>query len=337
MPNQRSEKAPGRGGGRQEGVGPTGPTGPVPPGGMKNPGPVRGLSVPWELPHTFLGLDEEASALASARSVILPVPYESTTSWGGGTQAGPAALVEASRYIELWDQELKADPSTVGIHTLPALELTRAGAEEAMAELERAYGDIRQALDDRFLVMLGGEHSVSAPAIRAVAATQDTRLSVLQLDAHADLRGSYEGTPASHASAMRRVIDVADVVGVGIRGISQEEVEVAEAEAGVTLIYADEMWEDDLWMDRAMEALGDPVYITFDIDFLDPSLMPATGTPEPGGGDWYRTLRFLRRVFKERNVLACDVVELAPIPGMPAPDFLAAKLVYKLIGYRFHP
>jgi agmatinase len=135
---------------------------------------------------------------------------------------------------------------------------------------------------------------------------------------------------------MRRVLEVADLVGVGIRGISQEEMEVAEAESGVTLVYADEMWEDDGWMDRALEALGDPVYITFDVDFLDPSLMPSTGTPEPGGGDWYRTLRFLRRVFRERDVLACDVVELAPIPGMPAPDFLAAKLVYKLIGYRFH-
>jgi len=203
--------------------------------------------------------------------------------------------------------------------------------------LERAYGEIFDLASGRFPVMLGGEHSISAPAIRAVAARQDSRLTVLQLDAHADLRGSYEGTPASHASAMRRVLEVADVVGVGIRGISQEEVEVAEAESGVSLIYAGEMWEDDAWMDRALEALGDPVYITFDVDFLDPSLMPSTGTPEPGGGDWYRTLRFLRRVFRGRNVLACDVVELAPIPGMPAPDFLAAKLVYKLIGYRFHP
>jgi agmatinase len=204
-----------------------------------------------------------------------------------------------------------------------------------MDELEDAYGQVWDASGDRFLVMLGGEHSVSAPAIRAVASRQDSRLNVLQLDAHADLRGSYEGTPASHASAMRRVLGMADVVGVGIRGISQEEMEVVEAEDGVTLIYADEMWESDDWMDRALEALGDPIYITFDVDFLDPSFMPATGTPEPGGGDWYRTLRFLKRVFQEREVLACDVVELAPIPGMPAPDFLAAKLVYKLIGYRF--
>ncbi len=297
---------------------------------------MRALVLPWELPHTFLGLDEEASAFSSAKSLILPVPYESTTSWGGGTQAGPGAIVEASRYVELWDQELEGDSSTVGIHTLPALVLTRAGAEAAMEELEGAYGEIFDSAGGRFPVMLGGEHSISAPAIRAVAARHEPRLNVLQLDAHADLRGSYEGTPASHASAMRRVLEVADVVGVGIRGISQEEVEVAEAESGVTLIYADEMWEDDGWMDRALEALGDPVYITFDVDFLDPSLMPSTGTPEPGGGDWYRTLRFLRRVFRERNVLACDVVELAPDPGMPAPDFLAAKLVYKLIGYRFH-
>jgi agmatinase len=134
---------------------------------------------------------------------------------------------------------------------------------------------------------------------------------------------------------MRRVLEVADVVGVGIRGISQEEVETAASAPGVSLIYADEMWEDDTWMDRALETLGDRIYITFDVDFLDPSFMPSTGTPEPGGGDWYRTLRFLRRVFLEKTVLACDVVELAPVPGMPAPDFLAAKLVYKLIGYRF--
>lgn len=291
--------------------------------------------MPWELPHTFLGLDEQASAFSSARCLILPVPYESTTSWGGGTQAGPRAILEASRYVELWDQELEGDPSTVGIHTLPALELTRSGAEEAMAELERAYGEILDSVADRFPLMLGGEHSISAPAIRAVAARQEGRLHVLQLDAHADLRAEYEGTPASHASAMRRVLEVADVVGVGIRGISREEVEVAEGEPGVTLIYADEMWEDDAWMDRALNALGNPVYLTFDVDYLDPSLMPSTGTPEPGGGDWYRTLRFLRRVFRERDVLACDLVELAPIPGMVAPDFLVAKLAYKLIGYRF--
>jgi agmatinase len=158
---------------------------------------------------------------------------------------------------------------------------------------------------------------------------------VLQLDAHADLRASYEGTPQSHASAMARVLDVADVVAVGVRGVSAEEVEVARAHDGVRLIWAEEMWEDDAWMDRALDALGPKVYLTFDVDYLDPSLMPSTGTPEPGGGDWYRTLRFLRRVFAERDVVGADVVELAPIPGLHAPDFLVAKLVYKLLAYRY--
>ncbi|MGD2121105.1 MAG: agmatinase [Gemmatimonadota bacterium] len=337
MPNRRSKDAPGRGGGRKGIDAPEKPGGPVPPGGWGGAEPAGSLALPWELPHTFLGLDEEAGRFANAKALVVPVPYEATTSWGGGTQAGPAAILAASRYVELWDQELSTEPASLGIHTLPALELTRAGPQPAMAELEEAYGRILDAGEGRFPVMLGGEHSISAPAIRAVAARQEERLSVLQLDAHADLRASYEGTPASHASAMRRVLGEADVVGVGIRGISREEVEVAQREAGVTLIYADEMWEDDEWMDRALNALGDPVYLTFDVDFLDPALMPSTGTPEPGGGDWYRTLRFLRRVFRERRVLACDVVELAPIPGMPAPDFLAAKLVYKLIGYRFFP
>ncbi len=322
------------------GVDEKGPVAPAPvaPAGVGGPGRRVLEGAPWELPHTFLGLDEQASDFARSRAVILPVPYESTTSFGGGTRAAPRAILEASRYVELWDQELRSDPSRMGIHTLPALELSRAGPGAAMDELEGAWTALLEELGGRFPLMLGGEHSISAPAIRAVAAVaarQGRRLSVLQLDAHADLRGSYEGTPHSHASAMRRVLHVADVVGVGIRGISQEEVEVAESTSGVTLVYADEMWEDEGWMERALEALGDPVYLTFDVDYFDPSLVPSTGTPEPGGGDWYRTLRFLRRVFRERTVLACDVVELAPVPGLAAPDFLVAKLVYKLLAYRF--
>ena len=266
--------------------------------------------------------------------MILPVPCETTTSYGGGARSGPGAIIEASRYIELYDQELGTDPSTVGIHTLPALELSRDGAPAAMAELGSAYARVAEVAQDRFLIMLGGEHTISAPAIRAQAARVG-RLNVLQLDAHADLRAEFEGSAHSHACAMARVLDVADVVSVGVRGVSEEEVEVADANEGITLIWADEMWEDDAWMDRALAALGDPVYLTFDVDYFDPSLVPSTGTPEPGGGDWYRTLRFLRRVFRERRVVACDVVELAPTPGVHAPDFLVAKLVYKLIGYRF--
>ena len=291
--------------------------------------------LPWELPHTFLGLDEEASAFEAASAVILPVPYEATTSYGGGAAHGPRAILEASRYIELYDREFGAEVGAeIGIHTLPAVELTRAGPGPAMDELRRVHDQVLDVAGERFVLMLGGEHSVSSPAIRSHAARHDERLTVLQLDAHADLRASYEGTPQSHASAMARVLDVADVVSVGVRGVSAEEVEVARAHDGVHLIWADDIWQDDAWMDEALAALGPKVYLTFDVDYLDPALMPSTGTPEPGGGDWYRTLRFLRRVFRERTVVGADVVELAPIPGLHAPDFLVAKLVYKLLAYR---
>jgi agmatinase len=317
MPNRRDPDHAGRGG---------------------DPAPARGAlsDLPWELPHTFLGLDEDAAAFETASAVILPVPYESTTSYGGGAKAGPGAILEASRYIELYDQEFDAETApAIGIHTLPSVELTRAGAGDAMAELRAVHDRVLDAAGDRFVMMLGGEHSVSAPAIRSHAARQDERVTVLQFDAHADLRPQYEGSPHSHASAMARVLDVADVVGVGLRAVSLEEVEVARAHEGVTLIWADEMWADDAWMDRALERLGPRVYITFDVDYFDPSLVPSTGTPEPGGGDWYRTLKLLRRVFAERTVVGCDIVELAPTPGLHAPDFLVAKLAYKLLSYRF--
>jgi agmatinase len=292
--------------------------------------------LPWELPHTFLGLDERASDYEKAAAVLLPVPYESTTSYGGGAKAGPSAIIEASRYIELHDQELGCEAGALlGIHTFPALELTRAGATPAMQELRDAYRAVADTCGDRFLVMLGGEHSVSSPAILAQADRHAERLTVLQMDAHADLREQYEGTENSHASAMARVLERADVVAVGLRGVSAEEVEVSRTSPASTIIWADEMWSDDRWMDRALEALGPKVYLTFDVDYFDPGLVPSTGTPEPGGGDWYRTLKFLKRVFREREVVAADVVELAPTPGLQAPDFLVAKLVYKLIAYRF--
>ena len=319
MPNLRSPNTAGR----------------AAPHGAGDGSPPRGLEgLSWGLPRTFLGLDEAASAFATARAVILPVPYEATTSWGTGTRYGPRAILDASQYVELYDNELDAEPFTAGVHTLPSLELTRDGPAAALAELEEAWGTVYDAAEGRFVTMLGGEHSISSAAIRAAAARhRPERLSVLQLDAHADLRASHDGSRFSHACAMRRVVDRADIVAVGLRGVSLEEVEVARAESGVKLIFADEMERGEAWMDRALEALGPLVYLTFDVDYFDPSLVPSTGTPEPGGGAWYPTLRFLRRVFAERRVVAADVVELAPIPGLRAPDFLVARLVYKLIAY----
>lgn len=293
-------------------------------------------SLPWELPATFLGLDERGSDFATARAVILPVPYESTTSYGGGTARGPGAIIDASRYIELYDQELDCEPADIGVATLPALSLSRAGAGEALAELRAAYDRLLDEAGDRFIITLGGEHSItSAPVLAWADRLKGQRLSVLQIDAHTDLRPEYEGTPWSHASVMARVKDRTDIVAVGIRALTREERETVRAADHIHVFFADDIHEGDAWIDAVLDRLGDPVYLTFDVDGLDPALVPATGTPEPGGLGWYPVLKLLRRVFRERTVVAADVVELAPIAGVPASDFLVAKLVYKLIGYRF--
>ena len=289
--------------------------------------------LPWELPRVFLGLDGDGATPEDAGTWILPVPYEATTSWGAGTRQGPRAIIDASRYIELYDHELDRDPSVDGVYTFPALELARGDAARAMAELEAAFAKVLDAAAGRRVIMLGGEHSVSAPAILAHARRHPERLSVLQLDAHLDLRESLDGSPFSHACAMGRVIDRVDLVTVGARGISAEEWEVARHRDNVTVITGEEVARGGDWMDRALDALRDPVYITFDVDFFDPALMPSTGTPEPGGGDWHGALALLRRVFAERTVVGADVVEHAPVPGLAAPDFVVAKLVYRMIGY----
>jgi agmatinase len=303
---------------------------------MRVPEALRELG--WELPHNFLGLDEEASAFDRAKAVILPVPYEATTSYGGGTASGPSAILEASRYIELYDQELDAEPYEVGVATLPALELTGAGPAEAIAELRAAYDRLLDASPGKFVITLGGEHSISSAPILAWAdrlAAEGRRLTVLQVDAHTDLRPEYEGSPYSHASVMYRVHDRVDIVAVGIRALTREERELARGSDHIHIFFADDIHDGEAWMDDVLARLGEDVYITFDVDGLDPSLVPSTGTPEPGGLGWYPVLKLLRRVFRERTVHACDVVELAPIPGFAAPDFLVAKLIYKMIGYRF--
>lgn len=301
---------------------------------MRVPEPLRKLD--WELPHNFLGLDEEASAFDPAGVVILPVPYEATTSFGAGTGAGPAAIIEASRYIELYDQELDREPYEVGIATLPALSLTGAGPKEALHELREAYDALLDAAPGKLVIALGGEHSISSAPILAWAdrlQQQGRRLSVLQVDAHTDLRPEYEGSPYSHASIMARVQDRVEIVAVGIRAITSEEMQVVRKSENIHVFLADDIHSGDAWIDDVMARLGDDVYVTFDVDGFDPALVPSTGTPEPGGLQWYPVMKLLRRVFTERKVCAVDVVELAPIPGLAAPDFLVAKLVYKMIGY----
>jgi agmatinase len=286
--------------------------------------------LPWAPAANFLGLPEEHAGFDEAGVVILPVPYEATVSYMGGTRFGPRGLIHASRFVELYDHELDAEPYVIGVHTLPELMLTGAGPGKAMRELRRAFDGLLPT--GKFVIMLGGEHSVSGPPILAHADRLGRRkLSVLQLDAHADLRAEYEGTPHSHACVMHTVHERVKIVQVGIRSLTAEE-RALQRRHRMTVVFGHELDEPD-WEDRVLAALGPDVYVTVDVDFFDPAIMPATGTPEPGGGQWNPTIRLLDRVFRERNVVGADVVELAPLPGMVAPDFLAAKLVYKLIGF----
>ncbi len=286
-------------------------------------------------PRNFLGLPPEHSDAATAAVRVLPVLYEATVSYLGGTRNGPQAIIDASRAVELYDHDMDDEPYDIGVATLPEVALTGAGPGQAMKELRKAYA--AAATPDSFVIMLGGEHSISSPPILEHAARlkkQKRRLSVLQLDAHGDLREEWEGTPWSHACVMRRVADEVNLVQVGIRAISIEERALMKKRAKtITTVFGEELEGTDDWMPRVLKALGPDVYLTIDVDYFDPALVPSTGTPEPGGGQWLQALRLLKRVFTERRVVAADVVELAPIGGNAAPDFLVAKLVYKLIAY----
>lgn len=263
-------------------------------------------------------------------AVILPVPLDRTTSYVPGTRNGPRELILASAQVELWDEELGIDVHTQGIHTLPEMDVSHGSMEAAMARIHQAASAIMDS--GKFLVTLGGEHSITSPLV-AAAAARHSGLTVLQIDAHADLRDGYQGEHHSHASAMRRSLESAPVVQVGIRNISEEEAKALPS-LEATIFYDWNMRDDPDWMSKVIAALKGPVYLTIDLDGLEPGLMPAVGTPEPGGLAWRELTTLLRRVFTERDVVACDVVELCPIPGVWSPNFVAARLVYKLLTYK---
>ncbi len=276
---------------------------------------------------------------------VLPVPYERTTSWGNGARNGPAALLEASRYVELHDEELAAEPCRVGIETLPPVDVE--GDEDAALRRIGAAAE-RPIRDRRFLAAIGGEHTVTPALLRGVlnaagagtGGPQGEAPGVVQFDAHADLRHTHAGTAWSHGCAMSRVLDLgAPSLSVGIRSLSAPEARRIEDER-LPVIWAEQLHtlsaaELEMLFEGLLASLPDEVYLTFDLDFLDPSVLPATGTPEPGGAGWYQALALLRTLFERKRVIAMDIVELAPIPGNPASDFTAARLLYKCIGYRF--
>jgi agmatinase len=276
----------------------------------------------------FLGIDSFCG-WEESRVVVLQAPLEQTTSYMKGTAEGPRALIEASHQVEYFDDELKVETYRRGIATLPPLKFKKDKPEAAVRLIEKQVGEI--LADSKRLAMIGGEHTVTVGAVRAYK-KHFSNLSVLHLDAHADLRESYEDSPLSHACAMARVRESCPFVSVGIRSLCQEEYNSIRRE-GLAVFDIHAMRGDDSWMDEALSRLGDTVYITLDLDALDPSIMPAVGTPEPGGMDWNQTLRFLRRAFKEKVVVGFDVVELCPLPGAEYGVFGAAKLFYRMIGY----
>lgn len=268
---------------------------------------------------TFLDIKPPYTDYKTAKFVVVPVPYEKTTSYGKGTAKGPDAILEASLHIEDYDIELDREISRVGINVVRPIRAVKA-----------IKAQIKKIIDDKKIpVMLGGEHSITPFAV-AACKEKFKNLSVLQLDAHADLRDKYQGSKHSHACTMRRVLEICPAVQVGIRSMDISEAKFAKESGQISKIHTAEKLEI---VENVCAQLSKDVYITLDIDVLDPGIMPSTGTPEPGGLDYYEVLDILKGVAREKNIVGFDVVELAPIKGLIAPDFTAARIIYKLMGY----
>ena len=287
------------------------------------------------LSSNFLGIPEADHTLEKSRVVVLPVPYERTVSYGVGTKNGPTAILEASHYVELYDDELDCETYRVGVHTMPAWlpdDMSPASCVEGLREIVSGV-----LAKEKFVLTLGGEHSI-APGPIAAHLERYPALSILHFDAHGDLRDEYEGEKNSHACAARRWVELGiPTVQVGIRSISKEEVEFVRREGNPLVVSNREMHAGDGWIGGAVTRLSPEVYVTFDVDFFDGSLVPGTGTPEPGGGTYEQALRILRAVAAERRIVGADVVEHSPLAGNRAPDMLVAKLCYKLLGYAHFP
>jgi agmatinase len=274
------------------------------------------------------GLPKEFSGFATSEIVIVPVPYDGTSTWIKGADRGPAALLEASANMELYDIETDSEVFKRGIYTSKAIRENNSPENMTAAVYEKIINYLNE---NKFVVTIGGEHSVSIGAVKAHA-EKYPNLSVLQIDAHTDLRPEYEGSRYNHACVMSRVKEFCKAVQVGIRSMDAEEKKFLEPGR---VFFAREMQYDDTWMDKAIEQLTQNVYLTFDLDGLDPSILPATGTPEPGGLLWHQTTRFLRKVIDKKNLIGFDLVELCPDESNKTSDFLAAKLVYKILSYKF--
>jgi agmatinase len=285
--------------------------------------------------QNFLAIEKEISSFENSQIVVVQAPYEHTVSYGGGTKNGPKGIITASQYVEFYDDELDRELcNDVGIATLPPIQFGKKSDAKAMKLIQDQVEHLLTF--DKFVVTLGGEHTITQATV-AAHRKKYPDMSVLQFDAHSDLRDAYQGSKFSHASVMARVCELMEpkkVVQVGIRAQCIEESRFIK-EKGVNTFYAHAIRRGYNWSDGVMDALSDKVYITFDVDGFDPSIMPSTGTPEPNGLFWAETMQLLRRVGEKKKIIGFDVVELAPVRGVTHPDLTAAKLTYKMMNYAF--
>ena len=276
----------------------------------------------------FGGISEEFAKYDKSKIVLIPVPFDGTSTWQKGADKGFEAFIEASENMELYDIETDSEVYKNGISILNAI--TEKSSPEAM--VEAVHKSVQHQIKrNKFVTLFGGEHSISIGAIRAFYETYEN-LTVLHLDAHADLRKEYEGSKYNHACAVYEASQHTNLIQIGIRSMDASEKLTMDFEK---VYFAHEIAQDNFWMDSALEQMTENVFITFDLDVFDPSIMPSTGTPEPGGLFWNETLEFLNKVFSEKNVVGFDIVELCPNSNNKAPDFLAAKLYYKMLSYKF--
>lgn len=277
---------------------------------------------------TFAGIENKYAEYESAAVLLQSIPYDGTSTWGKGADKGFAAFMEAAENMEIYDIETDSEVFAKGIHILP--ELSNFTSPEDM--FKRVYENSKKLLESgKFLTSFGGEHSVSIGIIKAYY-EKFPDITILQLDAHADLRPEYLETPYNHACALYDASKNTNLIQVGIRSMDSCEKEHLNREK---CFFAADMFGNTDWMQDSIDLMSDKVYITFDLDAFDPSIMPATGTPEPGGLTWNTTISYLRKVFAQKEVMGFDLVELAPISGLKAPEFLVAKLYYKMLSYKF--
>jgi len=290
----------------------------------------------YGIKNNFLAIEEEFSNYKNSKIVMLPVPYEQTTSYGKGTAKGPKAILNASHYVEVFDEEMNRElcfEKGNGICSLYPLEIKDKKGKKA---LDIIYENVKQHIDNKkFVITLGGEHSISTAPIKAHYDSYKN-LSILHFDAHSDLREEYEGSKYSHASFAARVAEFTkDITQVGIRAQCKAEYDFIKKN-NIKTFYAFEIRNGKYGFDyinRITDSLKENVYITFDLDYFDPSIMPSTGTPEPNGFFWDETMKLLKQLGEKKNVVGFDVVELSPRKDFPFPDFMTAKLIYKMLNY----